>query len=356
MKAWSVTHPGEDLEQVDLPEPALGETDVRLDVTHCGVCHSDVHFWEGELDFGGPRKLTLADMGIAMPMTLGHEIVGRVVEVGPAVKDVAIGETRLVYPWLGCGECELCLRGDDNLCTVSQALGIRRPGGFGTQVVVPHPRYLLPIDGIDPGLAATYACSGLTAFSAIRKLGALPPEDPVLIIGVGGVGLSCVAILKALGHRRIIAADLDADRLAAARTAGASETVIAGAEDAVAQAKAAAGKPIGAVIDFVNSPKSFDLAFNAVASNGKLVMVGLFGGSYPLPLMAMAMRKLTLMGSFVGSLNELRELLEIARSGNLPPIPIELRPKSAATCSLEDLRGGRITGRVVLCDGDTASA
>lgn len=195
MKALCVTGP-EVLEELDRPAPVVTATAVVLRVTHCGVCHSDVHFWEGFLDVGAPAKVALTDMGYVMPMVLGHEIVGTVIAVGPDAEGVAVGDRRIVYPWLGCGSCATCRAGQDHLCTTSHSLGVAASGGFGEQVMVPHPRYLFELGDLDPALACTYACSGLTIYSAIQKLMPIDADEPILIIGAGGLGLSGISTLR----------------------------------------------------------------------------------------------------------------------------------------------------------------
>src|SRR5690606_34270267 len=130
----------------------------------CGVCHSDLHLQEGFYDLGGGKKLSVADRGVKMPLVMGHEVLGRLVGKGhdAPIGDDALGRTFLVYPWLGCGKCERCKRGDENMCLTASSIGVYRPGGYADKCLVPHPRYLIDVQGVEPTLAATYACSGLT--------------------------------------------------------------------------------------------------------------------------------------------------------------------------------------------------
>jgi alcohol dehydrogenase, propanol-preferring len=108
--------------EVLTPKPT--GTEVLVEITHCGVCHTDLHFWDGEFNLGRGKKVTLADRGTKLPTTLGHEIVGRVGAVGPESKGVNIGDLRAVYPWIGCGKCVRCLMGDENLCDDPSSLGL----------------------------------------------------------------------------------------------------------------------------------------------------------------------------------------------------------------------------------------
>lgn len=348
MKAWCVTGPSEPLQDLERPDPELTGTSILLDVSHCGVCHSDVHFWEGYMDVGGPAKVPLAQMGYSMPMVLGHEIVGTVVAVGPEVEGVRPGDRKIVYPWLGCGHCDSCAAGSDHLCEASRAIGVRASGGFGSRVVVPHSRYLHELGNLDPALACTYACSGLTIYSAIKKLMPMNADAPIVLIGAGGLGLSGIAVLRALGHRNIVVTDIADDKLAMARSEGARLALSSLGDDAADRIKAAVGTAIHAVIDLVNNGTTAPLALKLLAKGGKVVQVGMFGGSMALALMTVPARALTIQGSFVGSPDEMGELIALARTGSLKPIPITLMPKAQGTQALEALRDGRASGRIVL--------
>ena len=185
--------------------------------------------------------MSLADRGVMLPRAPGHEITGRVVAIGPEAEGVAAGDLRIVYPWIGCGRCARCLAGEDNLCLAQRSLGVLENGGFNARVKVPHPWYLVAFDGLDPSVAATYACSGITVLSAIRKVMPLRPDEPVLLIGAGGLGLAAIAMLRALDHRRIISLDLSPEKLRAAEAAGATDTVDGTGDDVVARIVAAAG-------------------------------------------------------------------------------------------------------------------
>ena len=170
-----------------------------LRVEAAGVCHSDVHIWDGHFDLGDGRKISLESRGVHLPFTMGHEIAGEIVALGPEASGVNIGDKVVAYPWIGCGECAVCKQGDELLCLAPRTLGTRRHGGYATHVIVPHPRYLLPHDGVPQALAATYTCSGITALSALKKAqDHVGPDDHLVIIGAGGVGGSAVHIAPAV--------------------------------------------------------------------------------------------------------------------------------------------------------------
>ncbi len=348
MRAWAVVENGADLQELELPTPEPRGTEVLLEVTHCGVCHSDLHIWEGHYDLGGGKRMSLKDRGVALPLAMGHEIVGRVAKLGPDADGVAVGDVRIVFPWLGCGQCDRCLAEEDNMCTVaSRSLGVYQHGGYATHVVAPHPRHLIDPGTLDPAVAATYACSGVTVYSAVRKVLPMPPTEPIVLIGAGGLGLNAIEILKALGHKAIVVVDLSAEKLQAAMAAGATAVVDASTPGTAERIMDACG-PVAAIIDLVNGTATAAFAFPVLRKGGKLIQVGLFGGSMTLPLPLMAIRALTVQGSYVGNPKELRELVTLAQNGGITSLPITRLPRSSATTALHRLRDGQVTGRIVL--------
>jgi D-arabinose 1-dehydrogenase-like Zn-dependent alcohol dehydrogenase len=336
------------LQSVTLPTPVPVGGEILLKVGAAGVCHSDLHIWEGGYDLGEGKRLNLKDRGLHLPLTMGHETAGEIVAVGPEVTDRKIGEMCLAYPWIGCGACRVCRAGFENLCMKPHCLGIHRAGGYAEYMLVPQARYLLPLGGLDPVTLAPFACSGLTTYAALKKLGPAIADEPVLVIGAGGLGLMCVSILNAMGGRGAVVVDIDAGRRAAALAAGALAAVDGAAPDAPAQIARAMGGPAWSAIDLVGAPATAALGFNALAKGGKLVMVGLFGGAAPWSLPMVPLKAAAIEGSYTGSLGELKELLELVRAGKVAPIPITRRHLTDATATLEDLRQGKVVGRVVM--------
>ncbi len=349
MRAWAVVENGADLQELELPTPEPRGTEVLLEVTHCGVCHSDLHIWEGHYDLGGGKRMSLKDRGVVLPLAMGHEIVGRVAKVGPDAAGVAVGDVRIVFPWLGCGQCDRCLAEEDNMCVVAnRSLGVYRNGGYATHVVAPHPRHLINPGTLDPAVAATYACSGVTVYSAVRKVLPMAPTEPIVVVGAGGLGLNAIEVLKALGHKTIVTVDLNAEKLKSATAAGATSVVDASTPDTAKRILEACGGPVMAVIDLVNGTTTAAFAFEVLRKGGKLIQVGLFGGEMILPLPLMPMRALTVQGSYVGNPKELRELVALAQNGGISALPITPVPQSDATMALHRLRDGKVTGRIVL--------
>ena len=346
MKSYKVIEFGQPLQRVDAPNPVPQGTEVLVKITASGVCHSDVHLWEGYFDLGGGNKLPTR--GVAPPRALGHEIVGDVVALGPDAAGAKIGDKRIVYPWIGCGQCALCKAGNEHMCAKPQTLGINKDGGFADHVLVPHPRYLFAYDGVPTELACTYACSGVTAFGAVKKVQGHDGGKPILVIGAGGVGLAGIKFAKALlGHAPIVA-DIDDKKLELAKQAGASAVINSKSPDARKQLAALSDGGVMAAIDFVGADTSSSFGFNALRTGGKLVIVGLFGGTFSAPIAMFPLTARTMQGSIVGSPAEMDEMMKMVRAGKVEAMPLVKRPLDQADAALQDLRKGLIFGRAVL--------
>jgi D-arabinose 1-dehydrogenase-like Zn-dependent alcohol dehydrogenase len=328
-----------------LPLPKGSE--VLLKISSCGVCHSDLHLQDGYFDLGDGKHLDVTQ-GRQLPFTLGHEISGHVESTGPEAGEVDRKKFYVVYPWCGCGECDRCRKGEEHLCDRPRQLGINVDGGFASHVLVPHPRYLIEAEGVDARLAGSYMCSGLTAYSAIRKAERfLKDQGSLMIVGLGGVGMMGLEIAHALTPARKYAADVVAAKRETALSTGAEAAFDPMASDARRTVLKQAG-PINAAIDFVGSEASLNFAQGVVGKGGAVIIVGLMGGKFSLPVPMFPLRELTLSGSYVGSLAEARELMALVRSGRIRPIPVDERPLSKANAALDDLRAAGVTGRVVL--------
>ena len=354
MKSFKVVDFNAPLKEVEEPTPGPSGTQVLIRVKAAGVCHSDLHIWEGGYELGHGRKpLSLKDRGVSLPRTMGHETVGEIVAFGGDVKEadkggLKKGDVVLAYPWLGCGKCPTCVGGDENMCAVKpNALGVFCDGGYADHMTVPHPKYLLDLKGLDPVTAAPYACSGVTTYSALKKV----EKDlgtPIVIMGAGGLGLMALSLLKAMGGKGAIVVDIDPRKCEAAEKAGALATVDGKAPDALEQLAKKAGGPIRAVIDLVGNSQSTQLGFDCLTKGGKLVIVGLFGGGATFALPLIPIKAVTIQGSYVGNLRETQELLDLVRAKKIPPIPVTPMPLAKANEALVDLQKGRLVGRAVL--------
>jgi D-arabinose 1-dehydrogenase-like Zn-dependent alcohol dehydrogenase len=344
MISYQIIEHGKPLQKVLSATPQPKGSEVLVRITRSGVCHSDLHIWEGYFDWGGGKRFYVKERGCVPPFTLGHEPLGIVEALGPRARGVKVGQKRLVFPWIGCGKCAVCKAGQDNYCVSgSRILGVNRNGAYSTHVLVPDPKYLVDASGIDDAFAATLACSGLTAYSASAKLPPLASNDRVAVIGCGGVGLAGIAVLRARGIKNIVACDIDPAKLEAARKLGAKESVDTRSPQAAQQLAGIAG-----AIDFVGMPATAALGLAALRKGGRYVLVGLHGGELVHPMPPIAQRAIGIVGSYVGNLQELKAVVALAKKGKVKPLPVETRPASAVNAALEDLKGGRVVGRVVL--------
>jgi alcohol dehydrogenase, propanol-preferring len=348
MRSFAVCKCGAPLELMVRETPTPKGSEVLLEVMAAGVCHSDIHIWDGYYELGGGKKLDLIQRGIKLPLTMGHENVGRVVAVGPDATGVKVGDVRLAHPWMGCGECMVCRRGDENLCATPRNLGVFSDGGYSTHLMVPHPRYLFDIGKLTPTQAAPLACSGVTTYSALKKVGADLASQPVVIIGAGGLGLMAIALHKAMGGHSVVMVDIDPVKREAALKHGAAAAIDGSAPDAAKQIIAATKGGAWAVIDLVGSSQTAKLGMDSLIKGGQLIIVGLFGGDMTVPTPFFPMRAMAVRGSYVGSLTEMKELLELVGRTGAPPVPIRTRPLEEVNETLNDMRQGKIIGRVVL--------
>ena len=344
MISYQITEHGRPLQRIVSDTPRPQGSEVLMRITRAGVCHSDLHIWDGYFDLGGGKRFYVKERGCIPPFTLGHEPLGVVEALGKKVKGVKVGQKRLIYPWIGCGKCAVCKAGQDNYCVSgTRFLGVNRPGAYASHVLVPDAKYLLDTSGVEDSFASTLACSAVTVYSAIDKFPPLGPKDAVAVLGCGGLGLIAVSILRAKGVKNIIGCDIDDAKLAAATKQGAASTLNTRAPDAAQRLQG-----VAAAVDLVGAPATAALGIGALRKGGRYVICGLFGGELVHPLPPIAQRAIGIVGSYVGSLQELKEVVALARKGKIRPPPVETRPASEANAALEDLKAGRVLGRVVL--------
>ncbi len=329
---------------VDRPAPRGSEVLVRIE--RCGVCHSDLHMQDGYFSLGGDKRLDVT-AGRTLPFTLGHEIAGVIEAAGEAAEGASIGRRVAVYPWIGCGACAACRAGEENLCANPRHLGIAVDGGFATHVLVPHVRYLLDYAPLSPAFAGPLMCSGLTAYAALKRLSGRPERGPLLLVGLGGVGMMGLAIACALFATPPIVADIEPDKRTAALAAGAAQAYDPSDPQARKAIMAATGGLL-AVCDFVGSEKSLQFSTGVLGRGGKVVVTGLLGGNFSMAAAMFAIKAIAIEGTLTGTLAEARELLDVARTGKIKPIPTRERPLTEAQAALDDLRAGRVVGRTVL--------
>jgi alcohol dehydrogenase, propanol-preferring len=348
MKAARIIKTNEPLEIKDISIPKPKSDQVLVKVESAGVCHSDLHLWEG--GYAGPQGvfMKVEDRGVKFPLTPGHEIAGTIEEVGESVIAFSKGDKVLVYPWIGEGTCPACRVGEENICDSPRSLGIYQDGGYSEMVLVPSHKYLVKLQGLDPNSSASLACSGLTAYTAVKKTEAQPGQT-LVVVGAGGLGLMAVQLAKATTNAKIAIVDIDEKKLAEARRLGADETINSAAGDPVKGVKDITNN-LGAetVIDFVNNGKTAPNSLNMLRKRGRLVMVGLFGGSLELNLPLVPLRAFTLTGAYTGKFADLVELIALARMNKIQSLVSRKFTLDQADSALEELKAGKIIGRAVI--------
>ncbi len=356
LKAARIVEPNKPLEvtEIELPEPT--ENQVIIKVKAVGVCHSDLHLWEGGYDLGDGTFMKVTDRGVKYPVTPGHEIAGSIAKMGSAVTGYSEGEDVIVYPWIGEGSCPACKVGNENLCDSPKSLGVFQDGGYADQVLIPHFKYLIKLSGLDLESAASLACSGLTAYTAVKKANVNSPEF-LVIIGAGGLGLMGVQIAKSITKAKVICVDLDDKKLETAKKMGADFVVNSNVIGSVTTGSGNAAQKIisicnnkgaDSVIDFVNAPQTAKTGIAVLRKRGNLVLVGLFGGSLDISLVTIPLKAITIQGAYTGNYNDLVELIELARKGTIKQVISERYPLDQANNALENLKQRKIIGRAVI--------
>ncbi|HEV8681437.1 MAG TPA: NAD(P)-dependent alcohol dehydrogenase [Actinomycetota bacterium] len=342
MKAYRFVEWQKPPELVEVPVPEPGPGEVLIKVGGSGACHSDLHImdWpEGQL----PWRL---------PFTLGHETAGWVADIGAGVTGVEVGEAVAVYgPW-GCGQCHPCRQGMENYCARTAEIGangggLGLDGGMAEYMLVPSPRLLVPLYGMDPVAAAPLGDAALTPYHAIkRSLGLLVPGTTAVVVGVGGLGHMAVQILRALSPARIVAVDVAEDKLELAQEIGADHTVVSDEEAAERIRAVTFGRGAEAVFDFVGTDTTIALGAKVARAQGHLTVVGLGMGTFPFNFFSQPY-EVSLATTYWGSVTELMEVIALAGRGKIEA-RMERFPLEKAPQAYEKMRAGALDGRAVI--------
>jgi propanol-preferring alcohol dehydrogenase len=349
MKAARIVKLKEPLQVQEIQTPTPKGTQVLVKVQSEGVCHSDVHVWEGYYEGIDGQPLKTTERGVKYPLTPGHEIAGTVESLGEQAEGFSKNEKVLVYPWVGEGLCPACRIGEENLCDKPRSLGVYTDGGYAQYVLVPSYKYLVKIgDDMDMDTTAPLSCAGLTAYGAVKNAG-LKPNDNVVVVGTGGLGLMAIQLAKAVTGANIIAMDLDDQKLDAAKKNGANLTVNSKKEDPVkAIMELTDNLGADAVLDFVNASSTVEPDMKFLRRRARLVLVGLFGGELKLGLVSMPTRAYRIIGSYTGTISDLIELVSLAKRGVIKPVIGGHFKLDQATEALTMLTKGKIIGRGVI--------
>jgi len=329
---------------LDVPDPEPRGTEVLVRVGGAGLCHSDLHL---------VHDFTAELAPFPVPFTLGHENAGWVAAVGPDVRGLALGTAVAVYGHWGCGSCPRCLTGLENHChgrrtQPASGGGVGRDGGMAELMLVPHPRLLLPLDGLTPVEAAPLTDAGLTAYHAVvRSRHLLTEEAVVLVIGVGGLGHLALQVLRALSPgSTVLAVDRRPSARADALRHGASHSLAFDDTTAAQVRDLTVGRGVELVLDFVGSSETMQLGMSSAAAFGHVTVVGIAGGTYRFSSL-LAPQEVSLSTTYWGSRPELKEVLALATRGALKA-DIETVTLDAAPRALERLAAGEVRGRAVI--------
>jgi propanol-preferring alcohol dehydrogenase len=336
MKAARFYEPGEPLKIEEVPVPEIGPGEVLVRIAGAGICHSDLHILEGFF----PLPYT--------PITLGHENAGYVEKVGDGVEGLSEGDPVAVFGGWGCGKCSVCIRGEEQLCNILNWCGIGFDGGYAEYLRVPSYRHLVPLKKLDPVQAAPLTDAALTSYRAVKKAReGLQPSGTIVVIGVGGLGQYGVQFAKMTGAR-VAAVDIDDSKLEIAKSLGADVVVNKRKEDlSSAIDDFTDGRGADRVIDFVGIDETLTDAVSMLGKQGKLILVGLGGGSTPFVWNPLLPPEISYTTVFWGSIPDLHEVISIAESGRLK-IQIETVGFDELNETFERMKKGEIKGRAVL--------
>jgi propanol-preferring alcohol dehydrogenase len=320
----------------DVPRPVLGANDVLLQIEACGVCHSDVHLADGDW--------TQFNVILKKPLILGHEIVGNIVEKGAEVAEFQIGD-RVGVPWIHwtCGECEICKEGNENLCLRQKITGVTVDGGFAEFLRAPASHVVTIPAGLSSADAAPLFCAGLTVYRALKQA-AISRGQRLAIFGIGGLGHFGVQIAKELGAE-VTAVDTSEEKLELAKTLGAVNGFNALSNNVTKELRANGGFHVALVTS--GAKPAYELAFSCLRPTGALLVVGLPPENICFPPILMAAREIRIRATAVGTRQDLREVLGMAGKGKIRS-RVSVRPLNHVNEVLNELRQGRVSGRIVL--------
>lgn len=320
----------------DVPVPQPGPDEVLIKVHACGVCHSDLHLAEGDWDL--LKSIT------KLPLVLGHEVAGTVAALGDDVDILAVGE-RVGVPWLHwtCGTCECCTSGHENLCLDQQTTGCTVDGGYA-EFVVAKATHVAELPGaLEFAEAAPLLCAGLTVYRAL-KVSQVQRGQLVAVFGVGGLGHLGIQYARALGAR-VAAVDVKDDKLQLARECGAEHTIDATSGQPNKALRALGGAHVALVT--AASADAYSAALRSLRRGGALMVVAMTPQPFSVSPVSLVAGEIRIIASAVGTREDLDEALGLAVQHNIH-CKIERRPLEEAAKALEDLKAGKVLGRVVL--------
>lgn len=332
---------GKPLRLNDIETPRIRGSQVLVKVEYTGVCHTDLSVKSGVIY----NRISMEKP--KLPLILGHEISGVVEEIGDEVSGFSKGDKVLINPWIGDGSCYYCKIGEDQYCDNPKWLGISMNGGYAEYVVVPDYKYLYKLRNLSTLDSSPLACSGVTAYRALR-LGELNPAKSVMIIGAGGgLGSIAIQIAKAVYGSLVIGVDVSDDGLRLASKLGADYVMSKVNKEELM--KITDNRGVDVIVDFVGSETTINNYYTFLSKLGKYIKVGTFGGGLPhdagLKLHSMGWQ---FIGTLTGNRKDFLEVLKLAENGKIKPAITRTLSLEEANEALENLEKGKVSGRQVL--------
>jgi NAD+-dependent secondary alcohol dehydrogenase Adh1 len=303
-----------------------------------GLCRTDLHIQEGQW---------AEKSQVALPYTPGHENAGWVHEIGPGVTNVEVGDTVIVHPYISCGLCSPCRRGDDMHCLNGSFPGIDRDGGFA-QLLKTTARSVVKLDpSLHPADIAALADAGLTAIHAVKKaIPVLGAGTKAVVIGAGGLGHIGIQCLKAYTPAEIIVVDPSEAALALASELGADQTVQVGSTHVDTVKEMTDGYGAEAIIDFVGEKGAIQDGIDMVQDGGFYYVIG-YGENVNVPTIDIISREISFIGNLVGTYIDLQDLMTLTAQGKVT-LHTSQYPLDAINDAMADLDNGRLQGRGIL--------
>jgi 2-desacetyl-2-hydroxyethyl bacteriochlorophyllide A dehydrogenase len=339
MKGFVLRGFGEEMALETLPDPAPGPRDIVLRVLSLGLCYTDVKILRGLI----PAPY------VKLPHTLGHEIAGEIVALGPEVRDLRVGDRGVAYHYVTCGRCELCRTGRENLCRTVRRLGFELPGGLAEFISLPADNFCPFENSLDPGPMAILSDAVATPYHALKELGRVGAGQDVLVVGVGGLGVHGVQLASLMGAR-VIAADVKPEALDLARRFGAESVIDASSGDSGSQLmEITRGRGVDTVMEVVGSPQTLKWSLPCLKRGGRLLLVGYDPcHPFPLDLLAMHYNEWAIVAARGTTRQELQEVITLVSRGRVRPVISKEVPWTRASEALSEVGRGPILGRIVL--------
>jgi len=329
------------LDEIDEPK-ITGPLDVIIRIGAAGLCRTDLHIQEGQW---------AEKSQVVLPYTPGHENAGWVHEVGSGVTNVAVGDTVIVHPFIACGLCSPCRRGDDMHCLNGSFPGINRDGGFANLLQTSARSVVKLAPTLEPKDIAALADAGLTAIHAVKKaVPVLEPGTTAVVIGAGGLGHIGIQCLKAMTSATIVVVDPSEKALALAGELGADHTVkVDGSKHVDTVKELTDGLGAEAIIDFVGEKGAIEDGIAMIRDGGFYYVIG-YGENINIPTIDVISREISFIGNLVGTYADLEELMTLTAQGQVT-LHTSTYPLDAINDAMADLDGGRLQGRGILIPG-----